>query len=112
MTARSAAAREFTAVEEAIDRVAHRLLDGRGRSRPLAVASRGDRARRLRAQARSASCGWWRSSMSPARWVSATKIVSWFQLCILSVVLVTLVHRPRQPIADTPPPIHDRAGGG
>jgi len=33
MNARSASAREFTAVEEAIDRAAHRLLDGRGRSR-------------------------------------------------------------------------------
>ncbi|MGY3129304.1 uncharacterized membrane protein YoaT (DUF817 family) [Agrococcus sp. UYP33] len=33
MSARSASAREFTAVEEAIDRAAHRLLDGRGRSR-------------------------------------------------------------------------------
>ncbi|WP_072313789.1 DUF817 domain-containing protein [Agrococcus sp. Marseille-P2731] len=42
--------------------------------------------------------------------VSATKIVSWFLLMILSVVLVTLVHRPRAPqprpplAAASPPP--------
>lgn len=51
--------------------------------------------------------------------VSASKIVSWFLLMILSVVLVTLVHRPRRPdaapavhpqVADTPPAIHARDG--
>lgn len=47
--------------------------------------------------------------------VSASKIVSWFLLMILSVVLVTLVHRPRRPdaapsvhaqVADTPTSVH------
>ncbi|GEK78782.1 DUF817 domain-containing protein [Agrococcus baldri] len=47
--------------------------------------------------------------------VSGSKVVSWFLLMILSVVLVTLVHRPRGPEpapevhlqdADTPPAVH------
>lgn len=48
--------------------------------------------------------------------VSASKIVSWFLLMILSVVLVTLVHRPRapeppQPVADTPTEVQGAAAG-
>ena len=46
--------------------------------------------------------------------VSASKIVSWFLLMILSVVLVTLVHRPRPPDLharehDTPPAVRRAA---